>query len=125
MSLSELHNQGGLPFMFPLDIIFLINVGLVLFAVYCIALKKSMQPNLLDNIKKLASFALTFGAFSTLVGLFFAFSALEEIKEGLAFYIIAGGLKVGLITALYGCVIYLISMLAFLILRAVQKVPNQ
>ena len=124
MNLSELHSQGGLPFMFPLDIIFLINLGLALFAVYCIALKKSMPLNLLDNIKKLASFELTFGVFSTLVGLFYAFSALEEIKEGLAFYIIAGGLKVGLITVLYGCVIYLISMFAFLILRAIQKIPN-
>ena len=58
-----------------------------------------------------------FGAFGTLVGLFFAFGALEAMKETLPFNVISGGLKVALIAVLYGLIVYIITLIAYIILK--------
>ena len=81
--LSELHVQGGTPFMLPIDLVGIINLGLIGYMLFSYFTKKSISEAILERLKHLGGLALAFGAFGTLVGLFFAFGALEEMKETL------------------------------------------
>lgn len=107
--------------MLPLTIILLINICLIVYVAYFNLNKKSIQTKWLETIKQLGGFALAWGAFSTLIGLFYAFGALEASKEVIPFPVIMGGLKVALITSLYGFGIFHFSFLAIIILRLTKK----
>ena len=100
--------QGATFFMHPLTLIFLINLGLIIFVIITRLQKKKLNKNILEAIRQLGGLALAWGLFSTLVGLFFAFDALAGMKETLPLYVIMGGLKVALITILYGLIIFMI-----------------
>lgn len=65
-------------------------------------------------VKELGLIALAFGFLGQLIGLYGAFQGIEAMG-GVSQAMLAGGLKVSSITALYGLVIYIIS----LIVRAV------
>ncbi|MBY0434128.1 MAG: MotA/TolQ/ExbB proton channel family protein [Cyclobacteriaceae bacterium] len=114
----SLHVEGGMTFMAPLSIIFLIIIGLLGFVIFSAVQKKSIQPIWLETIKQLGRLALAWGTFSTIIGLFEAFDAIEgspDVVWGLP--IICGGLKVAIITVLYGLIIYCISLLSYIILK--------
>ena len=117
----EIHLEGGMPFMAPLSFIFLIIIGLIAFAVLSAIQKKRINEKILEFIRQLGGLALAFGTFGTIVGLYFAFKSLSEMKETLPLNVIMGGLKVGLITVIYGLVIFLISLVAFIGLQALNK----
>lgn len=116
MSLSELHHYGGPPFMLPLDVIVLINTGLLIYSLYRLAQHEKLASPV-ELMRHLGGLALAYGTFGTLVGFFMALKALEEIKEVLPLHIISGGLKVGLIGVLYGLIIYMITMASYIILK--------
>ena len=117
----EIHVEGGMPFMAPLSLIFLIIIGLVAAAILTAIQKKRINEKILEFIRQLGGLALAFGTFGTIVGLYFAFKSLAEMKETLPLNVIMGGLKVGLITVIYGLVIFLISLVAFIGLQALNK----
>ena len=117
----EIHLVGGPPFMFPLALLFLTILGLIGFASVRAIQKKKNDIASLELIRQLGGLALAWGVFSTVIGLFFAFGALEETKDIIPFQVIMGGLKVALITALYGLIIFLISLAAFIGLRMISK----
>ncbi len=66
-------------------------------------------------VKEIGLIALTTGIFCSLLGVFLVFDILAEIE--MAPTIVFGGMKVALITTLYGMLIYVVS----LILRIIQK----
>lgn len=117
----ELHLVGGPNFMIPLTIILLLNITLIIYVAYFNVNKRTIHAKWLETIKQLGGFALAWGAFSTLIGLFQAFNALEASKEVIPFQVIMGGLKVALITSLYGFAIFHLSFFAVIILRLTKK----
>jgi len=121
MSLSELHTAGGRPFMLFIDLLGISNLAIAGYLVFTIVKGRPMPDKLLEIFKHVGGFALAWGAFSTLVGLFFAFGALEEMTETLPFNIISGGLKVALITVLYGMVVYMLTLLAYIGFQLTRK----
>lgn len=121
MSILDLHREGGMVYMTPLTIVFLINLGLIFYAFYVKMQHKAIQERLLETIKQLGGFALAFGAFGTLIGLFFAFGSLSEMSEALPLSTIMGGLKVALYTTIYGFIIFIVTQGAVLVLRLVGK----
>ncbi len=112
--LSELHEQGGWIFNLPIDVIAIINIGLIGYLLFNHFTKKNIPEKPLNLLKHFSGLAVAAGAFGTLAGLFQAFSALEQIKEGLPFNVISGGLRVALINILYGLIVYMLSMIAFI-----------
>lgn len=114
MSIFEFHYVGGMPFMTPMSVILIAIVGIIILT---LIRGEDSKSKWFEVIKQLGGFALAWGAFSTLVGLYEAFSDLEQMKETLPFNVIMGGLKVAMITTLYGFGIFLFSQLALLILR--------
>ena len=114
----DIYVSGGRVFMHPLSLILFINLGLIIFVVITKLQKKQLNKNFLEAIRQLGGLALAWGAFSTLIGLFFAFDDLEGMKETLPLYVIMGGLKVALITVLYGLIIFIFSLISFIGLRS-------
>jgi hypothetical protein len=120
-TLSELYSWGGAPFMHPLTLFLIVNSCIVIYVVVLQVQKKQIRLTLIEAIKQIGVLALAWGTFSTIAGLFQAFDALEAIKEMLPFQVIMGGMKVALITVLYGLIIFCLSMIAYIILKLTSK----
>lgn len=121
MSIVDFYISGGLEYMHVLSAILLLNIVLIVYVIYGQVRKEEVHAKLFETIQQLGGFALAWGAFSTLVGLFQAFSDLAMMKETLPFQVIMGGLKVALITSLYGFGIFHFSILAVIILKLTKK----
>jgi hypothetical protein len=121
MSLSDFYISGGAEYMHVMTLILLLNIALVIYVAFFNVQKKVIHDKWIETIKQLGGFALAWGAFSTLIGLFQAFDSLEASKEVLPFQVIMGGLKVALITVLYGFCVFHFSIFAVIILRLTKK----
>jgi hypothetical protein len=113
----DLHIEGGPTFMIPLTLLLLTNLGIIFF----VLVSKQTKTFLLEAIWHIGWLALVWGIFSTIIGFYQAFGDLSTMKEPLPLYIIMGGLKVALITALYGLIIFLISLLAYMSLKIANR----
>lgn len=107
--------------MHVLTIILILNMGLIAYVIYGQVKKEEVHAKWLETIKQLGGFALAWGAFSTLVGLFQAFGDLSTMKEVLPFQVIMGGLQVALITSLYGFGVFHFSIFAVILLKLTRK----
>lgn len=121
MKIIELHNQGGIPFMIPIDLGLLALIAVLIMLIVKRATGKPLSKYWLESLRHIGGWSLVAGAFGSLTGLFQAFGALEEIKEGLPFYVIAGGMKVALLNVLYGCLVYMFALACYIVLRITQK----
>ena len=121
ISFYSLHIEGGPPFMFPLLLLLIINIGIFIYVLIAMIQKKQFNPKWLEAIKQIGGLAAAYGTFGTLIGLFFAFDALEALEVMIPLQVIMGGLKVALITVLYGLIIFCLSLLAYIILKLVSR----
>lgn len=121
--LYDFHMTGGPPFMFPLALLLLTNIGLILYSIFTLIQKKVLPTKYLEAIKLIGILAAVFGSLGTMVGLMEAFDALEGMKEMLPFQVIMGGMKVALLTVVYGLFIFCLSMLSYIILKLLAKNP--
>lgn len=103
MSIARLYVEGGAGFMTVITI-FLI---LLLIAAW-------KAPKW---VKEIGLGALVAGVFASLLGLFQVFDVVQMFGDEVTFPILCGGLKVDLITVLYGLIVYFLS----LIIRVIQK----
>jgi len=111
--------MGGSLFMSILTILLVIIVAVsVYFAAAIASGKASEKENFkqqLRYIKSLGLFTMITGILGQLIGLFSAFTAIEAAGD-VSPAMLAGGLKISLITTLTGIVIYLISILIWFLL---------
>ena len=114
MSIYEFHYIGGMPFMVLLSIVLLSIIGMIALTLVRGEGTGSIR---VETIKHLGGFALAWGIFSTIVGLYQAFSDLSQMAEMIPLQHIMGGLKVALITVLYGFGIFLFTQLSVIGLR--------
>ena len=117
----DLHVEGGFIFMAPLSVLLAVSVCIVLFIVASLIQKKELSGRWFDAVKQIGGLAAAWGTLATIVGLYGAFQALEVTPEVLPFQVIMGGLKVAVITAIYGLIIFCLSLLAYIILKMVEK----
>jgi biopolymer transport protein ExbB/TolQ len=121
MSLSELYVSGGTAYMHPITVVFISNLILISISVLKIIQKKTVNEKFIEVGKQLGGLALALGVFGTIAGLFQAFDFLASSMETTEFSVIMGGLKVAMITALYGLIVFCISLLAFIILKLIER----
>jgi hypothetical protein len=117
--MKDLFYMGGPLFM---GVLSLVLISMVAWAVYHVLPVLTGSPvNLvakrkkLKHIKTIGAFGLVTGILGQLVGLYAAFEAIEQAGD-IAPGILAGGLKVSMITTIYGVLIFLISLLLWLLL---------
>jgi biopolymer transport protein ExbB/TolQ len=109
--------QGGPLFMGILTLIGFIMIALAAYNGYR-ALNASFTDMEQANrqiayVRSTGLLALVVGILGQLIGLFSAFEAIEQINE-VSPAMLAGGLKVSMITTLYGLVIFLVSLLLWM-----------
>ena len=111
--------MGGSLFMSILTILLVILVAVVVYFAITIANgKASDKPNFRHQLKYVRSiglFTMVTGILGQLIGLFSAFNAIEAVKD-ISPSILAGGLKISMITSLTGIFIYLISIVLWFLL---------
>lgn len=111
--MKDLFYMGGPLFMGILSILFLLM--LMYSVVNLITILKSNNGDILKvrsrlkHIKTIGLFSLITGILGQLIGLYSAFSAIERASD-ISPALIFGGLKISMITTLYGIFIYLISI---------------
>ena len=79
-----------------------------------------ISKKMLKHIKDSGTLGLALGVMGSFIGLITAFDALEATGAAEP-SVIAGGLKVALLSTLFGLFTYTVSKLSILILRIVQK----
>ncbi|SDM09225.1 MotA/TolQ/ExbB proton channel family protein [Catalinimonas alkaloidigena] len=110
----DLFFEGGILFMGMLTLVFFIMVatavvvGLPIFTHQVSHVAATRHR--LTYVKSVGLFALIFGMFGQLLGLYDAFKAIEQIGA-VSQAMLAGGLRVSSISTLYGFFIFLLSYL--------------
>lgn len=112
--------EGGPLFMGMLSIVLLIILALTIVSI--VQEKQSGQSPVknFNNIKSLGLFALVLGMLGQFIGLF---SAFEIIGGGMEIspQMMAQGVKVSMITTIYGMIIFLVSYLLWFLLKFISK----
>ena len=108
----ELFQMGGPLFMGILTLLF---IG-VIFASFKYASSDEKKESDRDLIRSIGLLAMVMGIFGQLIGLFDAFKTIEMVGT-VSPAMLMGGLKVSMITTLYGVFIYIISYLTWLFFR--------
>jgi len=117
--MKEWFIMGGTLFMSILSILLVVVVAVSIYFAVTIASGaakgKANFSHQLKYVKSLGLFTMITGILGQLIGLYSAFIAIEGAGD-ISPAMIAGGLKVSMITSLTGIVIYLISILIWFLL---------
>ena len=119
MSFTDFHLMGGMLFMSILSISFTLIIATTILNVIRITKNNynpSKQALVINDIKAIGIFAIVWGIFGQSIGLFSALQAIEAAPD-VSPAMIFGGLKVSMITTLYGSFIFLFSWLATIIMN--------
>ncbi len=105
----DLFYQGG-----PLFMGILSMVGLLLIAAFIAA---TMGKVKFSAVRELGLLALVIGVLGQLIGLYEGFKGLEQMSGSVNPALIMGGLKVSMISMLYGVILFVLSRVFLLIKR--------
>ncbi|MFO7754633.1 MAG: MotA/TolQ/ExbB proton channel family protein [Bacteroidales bacterium] len=115
----KLFNMGGPVFMGILTLIFFVMLAIAAFN-FLLILKNDFKDieetrKKLSYLKSLGLFAFIAGILGQSIGLYEAFTVIEKVTD-ISPALMAGGLKVSMITPIYGMLILLLSYLFWFIL---------
>jgi biopolymer transport protein ExbB/TolQ len=113
-------NQGGPLFMGILTVLLFIIIGLSVYYLFIILAREYKDLDKLKSrfgfIRHTGVFSLVTGVLGQLIGLYMAFSTIES-SQSVSPGILAGGLKVSLTTTIYGAIIFMISLIMYMLLK--------
>ena len=112
--------EGGALFMSLILICLLLSIFFTVKSVFNIKTNIEVSKKMLKLISVSGSLGLALGVMGAFIGLITAFDVLEA-SGGAEPAIIAGGLKVALLSPLFGLFTYSVSRLSILILRIILK----
>ena len=112
--------EGGALFMSLILICLLISIYFTAKSFLNIKSNVEISKKMLKHISDSGTLGLALGVMGAFLGLITAFDVLEATGEAQP-GIIAGGLKVALLSPLFGLLTFSLSKLAILILRIIQK----
>ena len=107
----ELFHMGGMLFMSILTLLFIA----VLISAFLYWSSSTADQKAWNRIKSIGLLALVVGVLGQMIGLYSAFEAIQQMGT-VSPAMLAGGLKVSSITTIYGMVIYIISLVIWLIM---------
>ena len=109
-------NDGGPIFTYPTLLLLIITIGLLVKAF----IKGDADGNNKKLISHIGLFALVWGFLGQLIGLIGAFDSVQAAGN-IAPEVLAGGLKVALLSPTFGMIVFLIGRLGIIILTALKK----
>ena len=120
LTLLDRFLEGGALFMSLILICLLMSIFFTVKSILKIKTDKEVSKKILKHISDSGTLGLALGVMGAFLGLISAFDVLEA-SGGAEPAIIAGGLKVALLSPLFGLLTFSVSKLAILILRIIQK----
>ena len=120
LTLFDRFLEGGALFMSLILICLLMSIFFTVKSILKIKTDKEVSKKILKHISDSGTLGLALGVMGAFLGLISAFDVLE-VSGGAEPAIIAGGLKVALLSPLFGLLTFSVSKLAILILRIIQK----
>ena len=112
--------EGGALFMSLILICLLLSIYFMVKSFLTINTNKETSKRMLKHIGDSGTLGLALGVLGALIGLITAFDIIEA-TGGVAPAIIAGGLKVAILSPLFGLFTFSFSKLSILVLRLIQK----
>ena len=112
--------EGGALFMSLILICLLMSIFFTVKSILKIKTDKEVSKKILKHISDSGTLGLALGVMGAFLGLISAFDVLEASGAAEP-AIIAGGIKVALLSPLFGLLTFSVSKLAILILRIIQK----
>ena len=112
--------EGGALFMSLILICLLISIYFIVKSTLNIKTNNDISKKMLKHINDSGILAMILGFLGAFLGLLSAFDILEATGQA-APSIIAGGLKIALLSPIFGLFTFSISRLAILLLRVIQK----
>jgi hypothetical protein len=109
-------NEGGPLFMYTTLLILIAIIALLVKAF----IKSENNDKTISIIKHLSLFVLVWGFLGQMIGLIGAFDAIQ-IQGNVAPAVLAGGIKVAILSPLFGMVAFLIARLGIIVLTFVKK----
>ena len=119
-SLINRFMEGGALFMSLILICLLILIYFTIKSILTLKTNKEISKKMLKHISDSGTLGLALGVMGSFIGLITAFDVLEATGAAEP-SILAGGLKVALLSTLFGLFTFSVSKLAILILRTVLK----
>jgi len=120
LTLFDRFLEGGALFMSLILICLLMSIFFTVKSILKIKTDKEVSKKILKHISDSGTLGLALGVMGAFLGLISAFDVLEA-SGGAEPAIIAGGLKVALLSPLFGLLTFSVSKLAILVLRIIQK----
>ena len=120
LTLFDRFLEGGALFMSLILICLLMSIFFTVKSILKIKTDKEVSKKILKNISDSGTLGLALGVMGAFLGLISAFDVLEASGAAEP-AIIAGGVKVALLSPLFGLLTFSVSKLAILILRIIQK----
>ena len=120
LTLLDRFLEGGALFMSLILICLLMSIFFTVKSILKIKTDKEVSKKILKHISDSGTLGLALGVIGAFLGLISAFDILEASGAAEP-AIIAGGLKVALLSPLFGLLTFSVSKLAILILRIIQK----
>ncbi len=118
--LVDRFNEGGVFFMSLILICFLFSVFFIVKGIISNKTNNALSKKMLKLGIDSSLLGLVIGFFASVIGLITAFDTIEAMGDADP-AVFAGGLKVSLLTAVFGLFTFAISRLGVLILRWLQK----
>ena len=112
--------EGGALFMSLILICLLLSIYFMVKSFLTINTNKETSKRMLKHIGDSGTLGLALGVLGALIGLIIAFDVIEA-TGGAAPAIIAGGLKVAILSPLFGLFTFSFAKLSILVLRLIQK----
>ena len=109
-------NEGGPAFMYTILIVLILIIILIVKAF----LESPKNKKTLSLIASLGWFVLVFGIMGQTIGLIGAFDSIQAAGD-ISMSLVAGGLKVSLLTTVFGLFSFLIARLGIIILVSLKK----
>ncbi|WP_167618304.1 MotA/TolQ/ExbB proton channel family protein [Maribellus sediminis] len=125
--MRNLFYEGGPLFMGIVTAVFIIMVVWAIFHFLPVLTKKEFDPvktaDRLKHIKTIGTLAMVLGILGQLIGLMSAFDVIERVGD-ISPSLVAGGLKVSTIPTVYGILVFIISLIIWIILDYIVSKKN-
>jgi hypothetical protein len=113
--------EGGLLFMLPIYILWVVVIALNLALIYRLAVKKTGDSKRIKElILFLGSLAFLWGILGQVTGMIQALACVEAVGD-ISPALIAGGFKVSLLAPVYGFVLFIFSFVSWFAFRRLDK----
>lgn len=109
-------NEGGPFFTYPTLFLLIVIIALLIRGF----IKKEARQKTITLVSSISLFVLVWGFLGQMIGLISAFDSIEAVGD-ISPSVLAGGLKIAILSPLFGMIVFLIARIGIIILNILKK----